>query len=224
MTRAARILVVDEDESLTHLVSLALELEGWQVRVAPTGAEALEAIVAFQPDLVLLDMMLPDVQGTEVVSDLRERGVRIPVVFLTGRAEHEARAAGYAAGGDGYVTKPFGLDELVDHLYPIVRRLGLASTSRRVGDLVVDVAAGQAWRGDEYLPLTPLEFELLRELVERPGKRMTLGELLRAVTVRGIRVPREFAQRMLERMGRLVNGDRGVLLLGDDSGWVLQAG
>jgi two-component system OmpR family response regulator len=172
---------------------------------------------------MLLDMMLPDALGTDVLATLRARGEALPVVFLTGRAEHEARVAGFAAGADGYVTKPFGLEEVVDHLYPIIRRLGLASTSRRVGDLVVDVAAGQAWRGDEFIPLTPLEFELLRELVERPGKRMSLGEMVRAVTARGIRIPRELAQRMLERMRTLVNGERSALVWGDDSGWVLQA-
>lgn len=223
-TRPVRILIVDEEEPLTNVLSLALELEGWEWRVAADGASALAEIASFEPDIVLLDMDLPDVRGTDVVTFLRERGVVTPVVFLTGRATHEDRLAGYAAGADDYVTKPFGLEEVVEHLHPIVRRIGLAPTSHRVADLVLDDTTAQAWRGDERIPLTPLEYEMLRALAERPGARMSIGELLRAATVRGVRVPREFAQRMLERVRSLVNGERTALVYGDDAnGWMLAA-
>jgi DNA-binding response OmpR family regulator len=220
--RSPRVLVVDEEKSLTELLQLALGLEGWQVRVAADGAEAVTAVAEFAPDIVLLDMMLPDVPGTEVVATLRQRGITTPVVFLTGRSEPEDRLAGYAAGADDYLTKPFGLEEVVDHLQPIVRRLGLAPSSRRYADLVLDVATGQVWRGDEHIPLTPMEFEMLRALIEVPEARMTLGQVLRAVAVRGARVPRQLAERMLERMRSLVNGASSPLVHSDaDGSWMV---
>ncbi|HWR85506.1 MAG TPA: response regulator transcription factor [Rhodoglobus sp.] len=219
--RPVRVLVVDEEEALSTLVTLALELEGWQVRTAATAAEALDAAASFAPDIVLLDMGLPDAPGTDVVAAMRADGSTAAVVFLTGRAEHEHRAAAFAAGADDYLTKPFGLEEVVDRLQPIVRRLGLAPTSRRLDDLVVDVSAGQVWRGDVAIPLTPLEFELLRELVERPGTRLSVGQLVTGAARRGIRVPREFVTRMLERLREVVNADRRPLLWGDDAGWML---
>lgn len=220
--RPARILVVDEEEPLTHVLSVALGMEGWDVRVAPSGAEALTAVRDFVPDIVLMDMMLPDALGTELVASLRGSGVTTPIVFLTGRASHDDRVAGYAAGADEYLTKPFGLEEVVEHLNPIVRRLGLAPSSRRFADLVLDETTAEVWRGDERILLTPLEFEMLRALVEEPETSMSLGQVLRAVTLRGARVPRELAVKMIERMRRLVNSDRSPLVHVDASGsWML---
>ena len=218
-SRPVRILLVDEEETFTHVVRLALELEGWEVKVVHSAADAIAD--RSRPDIVLLDMMLPDGLGTDVVTALRTAGSRATVVFVTGRAEHEQRAAAYAAGADGYLTKPFSLEEVVDHLHVVVRRLGLAATSRVAGDLVLDVESGLAWRGEELLELTSLEFELLRELVEHRGARRSTGELVRAVTARGIRVPREFVARMLDRIRVAVNGVGRPLLVGDDAGWQL---
>lgn len=217
--RPVRILLVDEEETFTHVVRLALELEGWEVTVVHSAADAIRD--RSHPDLVLLDMMLPDGLGTEVVAAMRAAGSPAVVVFVTGRAEHEQRAAAYAAGADGYLTKPFSLEEVVDHLQVVVRRLGLAESSRVAGDLVVDVEAGMAWRAGELLPLTSLEFELLRELVDHRGTRRTTTELVRAVTARGIRVPREFVTRMFQRIRIAVNGTGRPLLVGDDAGWQL---
>lgn len=218
-TRPVRILLVDEEETFTHVVRLALELEGWEVTTVHSAAAALADRT--RPDIVLLDMMLPDGLGTDVVAGIRASGSQSVVVFVTGRAEHEQRAAAYAAGADGYLTKPFSLEEVVDHLKLIVRRLGLAATSRVAGDLILDVDAGMAWRAGELLPLTSLEFELLRELVERRGARPTTTELVRAVAARGIRIPREFVGRMLARIRAAVNGAGRPLLVGDDAGWQL---
>ncbi|MBN9240206.1 MAG: hypothetical protein BGO97_10870 [Micrococcales bacterium 70-64] len=223
-TRAVRILVVDEEEPLTHVLRLALELEGWEVRVVPSGSGAIDAIPEFEPDIVLMDMMLPDALGTDVVADLRSRGVATPIVFLTGRASHEDRVAGYAAGADDYLTKPFGLEEVVDHLRPLVRRLGLAPTSRQYADLVLDDSTSEVWRGDERIPLTPIEFEMLRALLEAHDTPLTLGQVLRQLAVRGTRVPRELAQRMLDRMRTLVNSDRLPLVhVVGAGGWMLAA-
>ena len=221
-TRPVRILIVDEEEPLTDIVSIAVGLEGWTARVAPDGASALAALDDFDPDIVLLDVGLPDLPGTEIASRMRSARATMPIIFLTGRAEHEDRIAGYAAGADDYVTKPFGIEELIDHLQPVVRRLGLAASSRRVGDLVIDESEGAAWRDGEYLPLAPLEFEVLRTLVEQAGSRLTVGQLLGAAAVRGIRVPREFVAGMVERVRRIVNGERRALVHGDETvGWVL---
>jgi len=217
--RPVRILLVDEEETFTHVVRLALELEGWEVAVVHSAADAIRD--RSHPDIVLLDMMLPDGLGTEVVAAMRAAGSPAVVVFVTGRAEHEQRAAAYAAGADGYLTKPFSLEDVVDHLQVVVRRLGLAESSRVAGDLVVDVEAGMAWRAGELLPLTSLEFELLRELVDHRGTRRTTTELVRAVTARGIRVPREFVTRMFQRIRIAVNGTGRPLLVGDDAGWQL---
>jgi two-component system, OmpR family, response regulator len=217
--RPVRILLVDEEETFTHVVRLALELEGWEVTTVHSAADALAD--RSRPDLVLLDMMLPDGVGTDVVAAMRTAGSRAVVVFVTGRAEHDQRAAAYAAGADGYLTKPFSLEEVVDHLHGIVRRLGLAPTSRVADDLILDVESGMAWRAGELLALTSLEFELLRELVERREAKPTTAELVRAVTSRGIRIPREFVARMLARIRAAVNGVGRPLLVGDDAGWQL---
>ena len=220
--RPVRILIVDEEEGLTDIVSIAVGLEGWVSSVAVDGASALAALDEFDPDIVLLDIGLPDMQGTEVASRMRAARPTMPIIFLTGRAEHEDRIAGYAAGADDYVTKPFGIEELIDHLQPVVRRLGLAPSSRRVSDLIIDESEGAAWRDGEFLPLTPLEFEVLRTLVERAGSRQTIGQLLGAAAVRGIRVPYDLAAGMVERVRRVVNGERSALVHGDATvGWVL---
>lgn len=218
-SRPVRILLVDEEETFAHVVRLALELEGWEVTTVHSAAAALADRT--RPDIVLLDMMLPDGLGTDVVAGMRAAGSRAHVVFVTGRAEHEQRTAGYAAGADDYLTKPFSLEELVDHLAVVVRRLGLATSSRVAGDLVLDTEAGMAWRAGELLPLTSLEFELLRELVERRGARPTTSELVRAVASRGIRIPTAFVARMTARIRSAVNGVGRPMLLGDDAGWQL---
>jgi Response regulators consisting of a CheY-like receiver domain and a winged-helix DNA-binding domain len=217
--RPVRILLVDEEETFTHVVRLALELEGWEVTTAHSAAAAIAD--RSRPDIVLLDMMLPDGVGTDVVTALRSAGSRAYVVFVTGRTEHEQRAAAYAAGADGYLTKPFSLEEVVDHLQVVVRRLGLAPSNRVAGDLVLDLDSGMAWRAGELLPLTSLEFELLRELVERRDDRPSTRELVRAVTARGIRIPLGFVARMLTRIRAAVNAVGRPLLVGDDAGWQL---
>lgn len=220
--RPARILVVDEEETLTHMLRMVLELEDWEVHVARDGAAARDAIWQFAPDIILLDMMLPDTTGTELLTSFRGDGIATPVIFLTGRATNEDRLAGYAAGADGYITKPFGLEEVVDHLQPFIRQLGLAPTSHRYADLVLDDATAEVWRDHERILLTPIEFELLRAMLDEPAQPKSLGHLLRSVTLRGARVPRDLAVKMLDRMRQLVNKDRTPLVQVDSSGgWTL---
>lgn len=186
--RPARILVVDADESLTSVLAVVMDLEGWQTYVAADAPTALAAIDEFEPDFVLMD-------GSLAFS------LPVPVV---------------------YVSKPFGIEEIVERLNPMVRKLGLAPSSRRFADLVLDDTTAEVWRGDQRVLLTPLEFELLRALVVEPETPMSLGQVLLALTRRGARVPRELAVKMFERMRRLVNSDRSPLVHVDASGsWML---
>ena len=117
-----RVLVVDDEQNLTELLSMALRYEGWQVRSAGTGADAVRAAREFQPDAVVLDMMLPDFDGMEVLRRMRADDGNVPVLFLTARDAVEDRVAGLTAGGDDYVTKPFSLEEGVARLRALMRR------------------------------------------------------------------------------------------------------
>lgn len=217
--RRIRVLVIDEDETLARVLGIALSLEGWEVTTAGSGADALAVDPA--ADIVLVDPALPDRPGTEVIAALRDAGSRAAILVVSGRTEHEHRMAAFRAGADEYLTKPIALDELVDHLHGVLRRLGLAASNRTVDDLVLDTETGMAWRAGEWLSLTSLEFELLRELVERRGSRLAIGDLITAAAARGIRVPREFAARMLARIAEAVNRLGRPLVFADDAGWLV---
>ncbi|WP_414171633.1 response regulator [Clavibacter tessellarius] len=132
--RALRVAVVDEEAPITQLLSLALRMEGWDVRVFATGRAAIAAAVEDAPDAMLLDMMLPDVSGVEVVAELRRAGVATPVLFLTGRDSLEDRLAAFGAGADDYVTKPFGLEEVVGTVRDLFRRRGLVPALVTAGE------------------------------------------------------------------------------------------
>jgi two-component system OmpR family response regulator len=213
------VLIVDEEEPITHVLRLGLELEGWTVSTVHSAADAIA--FAGQPDIILLDMMLPDQLGTDVVAALRRNGSTAHVIFLTGRDDHEDRMSAYAAGGDDYLTKPFSVEEVVDRVDRATRRLGRAPESLRVDDLVLDVKSGRAWRGADMLSLASIEFELLRELVERRGTGLSAGELVSAVGHRDVRVPRELAQRALERTRDSVNAGGDPLLFARDGHWLV---
>lgn len=221
--RDVHVLIVDEEEPITHVLRLGLELEGWEVSVVHSGADA----IAFdgRPDIVLLDMMLPDRLGTDVVAAMRRDGETAHVIFLTGRSEAHDRMAAFTAGGDDYLTKPFGVEEVVDRVAAATRRLGLAAGTLRVDDLVLDTRSGLAWRGDEFLRLSSFEFELLRVLVERAeagGGAAAPGELVGALSRRDIRVPGELAPRLLERLRAALAATGAPLLVVDDDRWRLE--
>jgi len=137
-----RVLVVDDEASLSELLSMALRYEGWDVRTAADGSSAVRAAREFRPDAVVLDVMLPDFDGLEVLRRLRADRPEVPVLFLTARDAVEDRVAGLTAGGDDYVTKPFSLEELVARLRSLLRRAGMAASKQGsalvVGDLVLD--------------------------------------------------------------------------------------
>jgi two-component system OmpR family response regulator len=177
----ARILVVDDENSITDLVGLALRYEGFEVASAANGRAALAAAAEFGPDLLVLDVMLPDFDGLEVCARLRAQGLRVPVVFLTARDATEDKITGLTVGGDDYVTKPFSLDELVARIRAVLRRTrpdGLDGAALGYADLVIDEDAHEARRGGEPMDLTPTEFKLLRFLTLNAGRVMSKAQIL----------------------------------------------
>jgi two-component system OmpR family response regulator len=169
--RPARILVVDDEPSLADLLTMALSNEGWDVRSAGDGAAALRVAAEFGPDAVLLDMMLPDVDGVEVLRRLRGDFPGLPVLFLTARDSAEDRAAGMLAGADGYLTKPFSLDQVVTRLQALLGAAGPADRSMlTVGDLELSVDRRTVRRGDAPITLTSTEFEVLHHLMRHAGR------------------------------------------------------
>jgi len=175
-----RILVVDDEATLAELVTMALRYEGWEVRSVPDGRAAVLVARDFRPDAVVLDVMLPDVDGLEVLRRLRTDAPRLPVLFLTARDAVEDRIAGLTAGGDDYVTKPFSLEEVVLRLRALMRRTGLAEAGARlvVGDLTLDEDSREVHRGGEEISLTATEFELLRFLMRNPRRVLSKAQIL----------------------------------------------
>ncbi|TLQ44965.1 response regulator transcription factor [Streptomyces marianii] len=178
-----RVLVVDDESSLTELLSMALRYEGWEVRSAGDGAGAVRAARAFRPDAVVLDVMLPDMDGLTVLGRLRSELPDVPVLFLTARDAVEDRIAGLTAGGDDYVTKPFSLEEVVARLRGLIRRSATAAAARDesllvVGDLTLDEDSHEVTRGGTPIHLTATEFELLRYLMRNPRRVLSKAQIL----------------------------------------------
>ncbi len=165
----ARILVVEDEDSIVDLLQTALRYTGYEVATARSGVEALRAASTFAPDLVVLDVMLPDLDGYEVCRRLRDDGDLVPVMFLTARDGEEDRVKGFVQGGDDYVTKPFSLEELTLRVRALLRRTRVepsGETSRlRYRDLELDEDRHQVWRNDVEIHLSPTEFRLLRYLL-----------------------------------------------------------
>ncbi len=179
---ALRVLVVDDESALSDLLSMALRYEGWEVRTAADGSSAVRAAREFRPDVVVLDVMLPDFDGLEVLRRMRAETADVPVLFLTARDAVENRVAGLTAGGDDYVTKPFSLEELVARLRGLLRRSGMAAARHGselvVGDLVLDEDSHEVRRGADLVELTATEFELLRYLMRNPKRVLSKAQIL----------------------------------------------
>ncbi|MBQ1024562.1 response regulator transcription factor [Micromonospora sp. C95] len=178
-----RVLVVDDEPTLTDLLSMALRYEGWQVRTAADGMAAVRAARQFRPDAVVLDVMLPDLDGLQVLRKLRADDAGVPVLFLTARDAVEERVAGLTVGGDDYVTKPFSLEEVIARLRALLRRSGFAVATRpdavlTVGDLTLDEDSHEVRRDGELITLTATEFELLRYLMRNPRRVLSKAQIL----------------------------------------------
>ncbi|MER7505202.1 response regulator transcription factor [Nonomuraea pusilla] len=180
-----RVLIVDDEPDIVEVLEGVLRQEGWEVRGAGDGATAVRLAGEFEPDAVILDVMLPDMDGLEIMARVRERAPEVCVLFLTARDAVEDRVAGITAGGDDYVTKPFSLDEVVARLRGLLRRAGMANMARQgagnrlvVGDLSMDEEAREVTRAGELIDLTPTEFELLRLLMHHPRKVLSKAQIL----------------------------------------------
>jgi two-component system OmpR family response regulator len=178
--QARRILVVDDEPSIVDAVATALRYEGYEVDEAATGRDALAAITAREPDLVVLDWMLPDLDGIEVGRRLRERGFRTAILFLTAKDATENKVEALRAGGDDYVTKPFSLAEVVARVQAILRRSGadLPGGVLRFADVILDEARHEVFRGETRVELTATEFSLLRYFMLHPRRVLGKGQIL----------------------------------------------
>lgn len=178
---ATRVLVVDDEPNITDLVSLALRYEGFEVATASTGRDALTQVGSARPQLVLLDVMLPDLDGFEVARRLRQEGRRIPILFLTARDATEDKVRGLTLGGDDYVTKPFSLEELLARVRAVLRRVQTAPEvpARLVfADLELDEETREVFRGSNPIELTPTEFKLLRYMMANPRRVLSKSQIL----------------------------------------------
>ncbi len=177
-----RALVVDDEPALGELLATALRYEGWLVETAVTGHDAVRAAKTWEPDVILLDVMLPDLSGFDVLHRVRATTPAVPVLFLTAKDAVEDRVAGLTAGGDDYVTKPFSIEEVVARLRSLLRRTG-ASQAREdativVGSLEMDEDSHEVRRDDEDIHLTATEFELLRYLMRNPRRVLSKAQIL----------------------------------------------
>jgi two-component system OmpR family response regulator len=184
MTGAHRVLVVDDEPNIVDVIGMALRYQGFAVESAGTGAEALSAVSAFKPDIIVLDVMLPDMEGFDVAERLGARHARVPIIFLTARDATQDKIRGLTLGGDDYVTKPFSLEELVARIRSILRRSGLAepdSSRLSFEDLELDEDAREVTRGGEPVDLTATEYRLLRYLMLNPRRVLSRAQLLEHV-------------------------------------------
>ena len=178
-----RILVVDDVSSISDLISTSLRFVGFDVRTAATGSEALTVAEEFKPQAVVLDVMLPDLDGFEVCRQLRSEGLNIGVLFLTAKDGMEDKVAGLTIGGDDYMTKPFSLEELVARLRALLRRIGVVEINTddekiRFADLELDEATHEVRRAGHLLEMSPTEFQLLRYLLINADRVVSKSQIL----------------------------------------------
>ena len=178
-----RILVVDDEQSIVDAVATALRYEGYEVEEAYSGREALAAVASAEPDLIVLDWMLPDIEGIEVGRRLRALGFKSAVLFLTAKDSTENKVEALRAGGDDYVTKPFSLAEIVARIQAILRRTAgdLPGDVLRFADVVLDEGRHEVHRGETQIELTATEFALLRFFMLNPRRVLSKGQILQNV-------------------------------------------
>jgi two-component system OmpR family response regulator len=176
------VLVVDDEAVLAEMVSMALRYEGWNIATASDGSSAIASARAQRPDVVVLDVMLPDMSGLDVLHKLREDNPQLPVLLLTAKDAVEDRIAGLTAGGDDYVTKPFSIEEVVLRLRALLRRTGVTTVDSGaqlvVGDLVLDEDSHEVTRAGEPISLTSTEFELLRFMMRNSKRVLSKAQIL----------------------------------------------
>jgi two-component system, OmpR family, response regulator len=179
----ARLLVVDDEPNIVELLSASLRYAGFDVATARSGTEAVRVAAEFQPDLLVLDVMMPGMNGFDVVRRLRGDGRRVPVLFLTARDSTEDKITGLTLGGDDYVTKPFSLEEVIARIRAILRRFSIekeqAPTAHRTfADIDLDEDTHEVWKAGELVTLSPTEFKLLRYFMDNAGKVVSKAQIL----------------------------------------------
>ena len=179
----ARLLVVDDEPNIVELLSASLRYAGFEVETASSGTQAVEVARRFAPDLLILDVMMPGMDGFDVVKRLRSGGNRYPVLFLTARDATEDKVTGLTLGGDDYVTKPFSLEEVIARIRAILRRSGalapIAPPSRvSFADIELDDDTHEVWKGGESVSLSPTEFKLLRYFMQNQGRVLSKAQIL----------------------------------------------
>ena len=211
-----RVLVVDDEVSLTELLTMALRYEGWEVRAVTAGVPAVRAVKEFRPDAVVLDVMLPDIDGLEVLRRVRGAGDDVPVLFLTARDAVEDRVVGLTAGGDDYVTKPFSLEEVVARLRGLIRRSSAVQAREDarlvVGDLVLDEDSHEVTRGGDDIVLTATEFELLRFLMRNPRRVLSKAQILDRVWNHGFGGQANIVELYVSYLRKKVDAGRAPML------------
>jgi two-component system OmpR family response regulator len=176
-----RILVTEDEEFLREMLATALRFAGFEVRVAADGNEALALVPVFQPQLIVMDVMMPGVDGLEACRRLRASNDSTPVIFLTARDATDDKLIGFELGGDDYLTKPFNLDELIARIRAVLHRTGEATAPdhvHRYADLVLDEETHRVFRADQQIDLSPTEFRLLRYLLMNAGKVVSKSQIL----------------------------------------------
>jgi len=212
-----RAVVVDDEASLTDLLTMALRYEGWDVRSASGGAAAIALIREFAPDVVVLDVMMPDIDGLSVLRRLRADGRDMPILFLTAKDSLDDRIQGLTAGGDDYVTKPFSLEELVARLRGLIRRstvlaADLSDPILRLGDLSLDEESYEVQRGGQEIELTATEFELLRFLMRNPRRVMSKTQILDRVWSYDFGGRSSIVELYISYLRKKVDGDREPMI------------
>ena len=184
MSESHKILVVDDEPNIVDVISMALRFQEFEVESAGDGAGAIAAVSSFKPDLIVLDVMLPDMEGFDVARRIGAQQARVPIIYLTARDATEDKIRGLSLGGDDYVTKPFSLEELVARIRSILRRTGAAEseTSKLMfEDVELDDDAHEVSRSGEPVDLTATEYRLLRYLMLNPRRVLTRAQLLEHV-------------------------------------------
>jgi len=183
-TPEARLLVVDDEPNIVDLLATSLRFAGFEVATASNGSEALRVASSFKPDLLVLDVMMPGIDGFTVVRRLRQDGIGAPVVFLTAKDATEDKVTGLTLGGDDYVTKPFSLEEVIARIRAVLRRFAErpaseVGTSRLAfADLELDEDTHEVWKDGRLVSLSPTEFKLLRYFMQNPGRVLSKAQIL----------------------------------------------
>jgi two-component system KDP operon response regulator KdpE len=214
-TTLARVLVVEDEESFSDALSYMLRKEGFEVSVAPTGTSALTQFDRTGADIVLLDLMLPEVDGFELCRQIRERSA-VAIIVVSARGGERDKVTALNVGADDYMTKPFSIEELLARITATLRRTRpavapeSAPTVITIGDLAIDLAAQQVTRAGLTVHLTPTEFALLRELAVNRGKLLTHAHLLRRVWGHGYETETEYVRVYVRRLRAKLETDGGV--------------